>query len=402
MRQLLGVREFRNLWVGVVVSVIGDWLYLTALAWYVLERGGNAAEVSAVTAAGLLPQLLLTLAGGIAADRWPKRIMLRAIAVMQLIVSGGFATLVALNALSVPGLAAFAFLLGCLGTLWQPVYLSFLPDLVPTEHLDNAMGLSMSAIYTGRTVGPALAGVLIGLVGTQTMFVVNSLSFLAPTIALATIGVLGAPETRKKSPLNTLRESLKTVASDGILRPLWLGTAAMSLLALPCLVLTPVYAQEVFSSGAASLGALMAATGLGQVLGAVFASAGPISAYGRTGLLQLAGYSAMGLFLAVFAVSPSVASAFASLLVFGLLHGFLSPRVYAIVQRRSGEGRGTAQSLFLVVFGLVPIGQIVLGWLAIRVGVVPATTSFALTFLTVAILLLTGARALRAYTVDTP
>lgn len=397
MRKLLGVRGFRNLWIGVALSVIGDWLYLTALAWYVLERGGNATEVSAVTAAGLLPILILTLAGGVAADRWPKRTMLRLIVTAQLIVSASFAVLTAMGVLSVPGLAAFAFVLGCLTTIWRPIELSYLPDLVPAEHLDKAMGLSMSASYTGRTVGPALAGVLIGLVGTQTIFVLNSLSFLAPAIALATISVVGSPVTRRQSPLRTLKESLKAVSRDRVLRPLWLCTAAMSLLAMPTLVLIPVYAQDVFNAGATSLGALMAAVGLGQVVGAVVVSSGSGDVVKRTGLLQLAGYVAMGLILTMFAVSPTVILAAACLFFFGTLHGFLSPRVHTIVQRRSGKGSGTAQSLFLVVFGIVPIGQLVLGYLAVRMGVVAASTAFAMSFLAVAILLLATARGLRKY-----
>lgn len=392
----LASRHFRRLWTAVAVSQLGDWLHLTALGWYVLELGGTAAGVTSVAAAGLLPQLLLTLLGGVAADRWPKRRLLRNIALLQFMVAAIFVTLILLGALGVAGLAIFAFLLGSLAALWQPIYLSYLPDLVTSEQLDSAMSLSLSALYAARTVGPAAAGVLIALLGTRITFLFNGLTFLVPIIVLGTLSVLGTPPKHQTSPLKALKESALAVRHDIVLLPLWTLTAALSLLALPCLALIPVYAKDVFGSGAVTLGVLMTAPGLGQLFGSVVVTFGMLDGVRRQGLLQLLGYATMGVFLLAFAVAPSVAIAFAALLAFNLLHGFLSPRVNALVQRRVAAGRGTAQALFLLVFGLVPVGQVALGWLALRVGTVQAASSFAVAF-SLAALLLLGAKGLRTY-----
>lgn len=403
MGQVLAGRDFRRLWLGVVTSQIGDWLHLTALGWYVLELGGDAAAVANVMAAGLLPQLLLTLAGGVAADRWPKRQVLLVINASQLLTAGVFAALVVMGALDVTGLVLFAFVLGCLAALWQPVYLSYIPDLVPNERLENAMGLSLSALYTARTVGPALAGALIALVGTQLVFLVNVATFLAPLSALLLLKVDGAPPKRRGSPLRSLQQGLRSLREDRVLLALWLGAAALSLLALPFLALVPVYAKDVFQGGAAALGILMTSIGLGQLVGAGLISLGLIDGVKRSGLLQLSGYLLMGATLVAFAVSPNVVLGAACLFVFNFLHGLLSPRVNAIVQRRMQESeRGTGQALFLLIFGLVPLGQIALGWLSVRSGLIAATASFGMVFTLAIVALTLGARALRTYVADTP
>lgn len=389
--------EFRTLWLAVVVSQVGDWVHITALGWYVLELGGDAQGVTAVMAAGVLPQLLFTLAGGIAADRWPKRQVLRVIALAQLLASTGFALLVVNGTLGVPALGAVAFLLGCLAALWQPVYISFVPELVPADRLESAMGLSLSALYTARTVGPAVAGALIALVGTDATFFVNSLSFLAPVLALSMIKTRGGVPARRRSPLLTMRDSAAAVARDGVLLPLWLLTAGLSLLALPGLALIPVFVKDVFHAGAVTLGALTTAAGLGQLVGAVIVSVGALDSVRRGGLLQVGGYVLMGATLLAFALSPVLALALAAVFAFNLLHGLLSPRVNAIVQRRTDRGRGMAQSIFLLVFGFVPLGQLLLGWLAVRLGPVAATASFALAFTALAGCVLVVARTLRLY-----
>lgn len=397
--ELLKQREFRLLWIAVTISQIGDWMQITAQGWLALELGGSAVAVTTVTAAGILPQLLLNLLGGIAADHIPKRTLMRIIALAQLSISGILTFLVVTNIINVTGLILFTFLLGCVAAMWQPVYLTFIPEVVPSNRLENAMGLSLSALYTARTVGPALAGVLIATLGTEVAYLLNSLTFVAPIITLLFIRTAGVPLKRRASPLQTLGGSVRTVLRDDVLRPLWAATAALSLLALPCLALIPVFAQDVFETGAVGLGVLMTGSGLGQLLGAILLSVGLLNGIRSSGLFQMIGYAIMGLLLICFALSQQAAIAFLMLLGFNLFHGLLSPRVNAMVQRRIAAERGTAQSLFLLVFGLVPLGQIALGWLTERVGPVIATSWFALGFTTIALLLLSSASTLRSYTV---
>lgn len=398
----LAHRDFRRLWAAVVVTQIGDWLYIAALGWYVLERGGNAAEVTGVAAAGILPQLFFTLAGGVAADRWAKRNVLRAVAMWQFVLALAFALLVAGGYLSVVGLGVFAFVIGSATAIWQPIYLSFIGDLVPPDHLEGAMGLSMGALYTARALGPAVAGGLIATAGTEVTFFVNAATFLAPVTALWWISTRGAPTAARKGVAALLGNGVRAVVSDNVLAPLWVLTAAISLFAMPVFALMPVFARDEFGAGALTLGALLTAAGAGQLVGAAVLALGRygLARVRRSGLLQLLGCLVMGLLLAGFGLAEAPVAAAVALFGFNFVYGFLAPRVNAMVQSRADAERGTAQALFLVVFGLVPIGQVMLGWAALEVGAGPATVVAGLVLMAVSALTLVGARGLRNYVVS--
>ena len=391
--------DFRRLWAAVVVTQLGDWIHVAALGWYVLELGGNAAEVTGVAAASLVPQLLFTLAGGVAADRWAKRNVLRVIALVQFGLALAFALLVAFGLLNVAGLALFAFFLGIGTAVWQPIYLSFVGDLVPRTHLEGSMGLSMGALYTARTVGPALAGVIIASAGTEVAFFVNAATYLAPVLALMFVTTHGLPTEVAKGTLALLKRGVRAVARDTVLAPLWLLTAALSLLAMPVFALLPVFVVEVFAGGALTLGALLTAAGLGQLLGAAALTLGRfvLSRVQRSGLLQLLGYFLMGALVVGFGLSDTPITASVAIFGFNFVYGFLAPRVNAIVQSRTEAERGTAQALFLLVFGLVPIGQVVLGWVAVRVGTSTTIAGAGVALVAVAFVSLISAADLRAY-----
>lgn len=395
----LAYPEFRRLWLGVVVSQMGDWLYLAALGWYVVEQGGNAAQVTGVAAAGVLPQLLFTLAGGVAADRWPKRRALLAVVTAQFALAASFAVLVSFGQLGIWGLSLFAFLLGSTTAIWQPIYLAFIGDLVPTDRLETAMGLSMGALYTARAVGPAVGGVLIVAAGTELTFFVNAATFLVPAAALWSIRTAGAPTAARKGVVSLLKAGSRAVLHDAVLAPLWAITAAISLLALPVFALMPVFAQEVFGAGALTLGTLLSAAGFGQLAGAALLALGR---YGparirRSGLLQLLGCMVMGALMAGFGLADSAGLGAVLLFGFNLAYGFLAPRVNAIVVSRAGAERGTAQALFLLVFGLVPLGQLALGWVALQVGAGPATVGVGLAVVAVALVSMLTSEGLRNY-----
>lgn len=397
----LAYPEFRRLWLGVVVTQLGDWLYLAALGWYVVEQGGNAAEVTGVAAAGVLPQLLFTLAGGVAADRWAKRRVLLAVVATQFVLAVVFALLVAFGLLGIWGLSLFAFLLGSATAIWQPIYLAFISDLVPADKLEGAMGLSMGALYTARAVGPALGGVLIAAAGTEITFFVNAATFLAPAAALWFIRTRGAPTAASKGVMSLLRAGARAVVRDSVLAPLWAITAAISLLALPVFALMPVFATEVFDAGALTLGTLLSAAGFGQLAGAGMLALGRygLSRIRRSGLLQLVGCMVMGVLMAAFGLADSAGLGSVLLFGFNFAYGFLAPRVNAIVVSRAGAERGTAQALFLLVFGLVPLGQVALGWVALRIGVGPATVGAGLAVAAVALISLLTSQGLRNYVI---
>jgi MFS family permease len=364
-RELLGRGEFRFLWIGVVASQIGDWMQITAQGWLVLDMTRSPMTLALVTASGIIPQLIFVLIGGLAADRYNKKQLMRGLVAAQLLVSAVLTVLVTAQRVDALTLGIFSFALGICAALWQPLYLSFIPNLVPPERLSNAMGMSLAGLYTARTLGPILAGLSIAVLGTRNTYIFNTLSFLVPLAVLSFIRTDATAVERKQGVLADLAEGSRLVLRDPVLLPLWVLGLGVSLLVSPAFVLLPVFAKEILKGGAAELGVLMGAAGFGQLLGALWATIASGAEDKRYGQRQILGYIAIGFLLVVFAVSESLPVSVILLGTFNLLYGVLSPRVNTIIHLRVRSAlRGRVQGIFLFIFGLVPVGQVGIGRLA--------------------------------------
>ncbi len=364
-RKLLVNKNFFLLWISILLSQVGDWIQLTAQSWLVLEISDSAFAVSAVAASGTIPQLLFVLLGGVAADRYQKKRVLRIIVTVQLFISVLFSIFVIIHWDKVLSVLLFTFLLGICTALWRPVYLSYIPQLVPQKRVGKAMGLSLIALYVARTLGPPLAGLSISTFGVRKTFIFNPISFLFPLIALWLIKPSETSTTNQAAGQGRKITFNLEPLRDPILLPLWILNLGLSLLVLPVFALLPVFARDVLHADAAGLGVLMGASGVGQVLGALMSTLQGDTDHRYYGLSQILGYIFLGFQVIFFSLSTSFTFSMIFLAIFNFLHGFLSPRVNTIVQLHAPPLlRGTVQSLFLLVFGLVPLGQILLGWLS--------------------------------------
>jgi MFS family permease len=397
VKEVLASRNFAPLWACVLISQVGDWLQITAQSWLVLEITNSAFAVSAAAASGTISQLLFVILGGVAADRYQKKRILKSLAIAQLLISTIYSILVVLRLVNVLTILLFTFLLGTCAALWQPVYLAYIPQLVPQKRLGNAMGLSLTGLYTARTFGPILAGLSISILGVRNTYILNSISFLFPLIVLLLIKLPEIyPDKQVATPVQ-MRVSNLQLVRDPILFPLWFLNLGISLLILPVFALLPVFARDVLRVDATGLGILMGACGIGQLLGAIMTTLLGGVKNPHYGLYQILGYVVIGLQVVFFSLSTSLSTSMMFLMVFNFLHGLLSPRVNTIVQLYVPTSlRGTIQSLFLFVFGLVPIGQILLGGLASLISPQIATLFFSGSFTILAVFTLATARKLRS------
>lgn len=388
--ELLTNKNFALLWVCMVISQVGDYLQITTQGWLVLEMSNSAFAVSVIAASGTIPQLLFVIIGGIAADRYPKKQFLKALAIAQLLISASLSILVILNWANVLTIFVFTFLLGTCAALWQPVYLSCIPQMVPQKRLANAMGLSLTGLYTARTLGPIIAGLSISVLGMRNTYMFNTVSFIFPLVALLLIKLPDICSKKDSSTAESSGANILLVVKDFVLFPLWLLNLSISLLILPVFALLPIFARDVLHVDATGLGLLMGACGIGQLLGAMATTlTGGINS-SRYGLYQIIGYLAIGLQLVFFSLSTRLTFSIILLMTFNFLHGLLSPRVNTIVQLYAPPLlRGRIQSLFLFVFGLVPVGQIIIGWIANLINPQYATLLFSsgFTILTLSILI---------------
>ena len=360
----LHVRNYRLFAAGQMVSNTGTWMQRVAQDWLVLQLTGNsAAALGITTGLQFLPMLLFGLWGGLIADRYPKRRLLfitQTVMAVQAVVLG---VLVLTSAATVWHVYALAFGLG-LGTAFDnPARQAFVVEIVGRDDLPNAVGLNSATFHAARVVGPAIAGLLINLVGTGPVFLINGASYLAVLAGL--YAMRGAdlhpsdPVTRERGQL---AEGLRYVAGRrDLLLPIVMvgiiGTFGMNFQMTMALM-----AKSVFGKGAGSYGLLGTALAVGSLSGALFA-AGRARPSRRLLVGSAIGFGVLEI---VCGLMPTYLSFMALLVPTGLLLIIVNTTANSTVQMGVEAGmRGRVMALYMtVLFGGTPIGAPVIGWVA--------------------------------------
>ncbi len=361
----LRVPNYRLYAGGQVVSSIGTWMQRIAQDWLVLDlSGGSATALGIATALQFLPALLLSLWGGVLADRVDKRRVL-----IGLQVGMGVCALL-LGLAVVAGVAAlwqvylFCLLLGCLFAIDLPMRQSFVAELVGSEQVANAVALNSLTFNLARIVGPAIAGVLIGVVGTGWVFMTNAVSFAAVVGALLAMdpdGLFrGVPLRRAPGQL---REGLRYVRGRPEIVAVLALVFLVSAFAINFPVTVPVLARNVFGRGVEAYGLLTTLLAVGSMAGAAIVARRKVPP--RLRLVAGAGLAFGGL-LVVTGLMPTFASAGAMLVLVGFAALLFTTAANALVQLSVDAGlRGRVMGLYMLLFlGSTPLGAPLLGLVA--------------------------------------
>ncbi|WP_083913469.1 MFS transporter [Nocardia concava] len=355
-------RNYRLFFTGQVVSNIGTWMQRIAQDWLVLSLTGSAAAVGITTALQFLPMLLFGLYGGVLVDRLPKRPLL------VFTQSAMGATGLALGVLTLTGhvhvwhVYATAFVLGLVTVVDNPARQTFVSEMVGPDQLANAVSLNSANFQSARLVGPAVAGVLIGAVGSGYAFVFNGLSFLAPITALLLMRTADLREVeRTPRGKGQLREGLRYVAGrPELLWPIvlvgFIGTFGFNLA-----IWLTAFTDTVFHSGAQTYGVLNSLMAAGSLAGALLAAR---RASSRLRMLVVAAVL-FGLLELVAAMAPSF-WLFALLLIpIGMFGLTVNVTANSSIQMATDPAmRGRVMALYMMVFtGGTPIGAPLLGWI---------------------------------------
>ncbi|MEM7132915.1 MAG: MFS transporter [Chloroflexota bacterium] len=266
--------SFALLWGGQTCSRLGDYLYEIGLAWWVLETTGSATAMAAVLAFAFGPMVLLGLIGGVAVDRYSRlHIMLLAD-----IIRGGTALLVALLAftgrLELWHVYGLSLVFGLAEAFFHPAYSATVPDLVPEEDLSSANSLTSLSIQLGRIAGPGLGALIIGLMGTEAIFLINGTTFGIAAVLLIPLvkrKEVGAASLHKPTPdadfLASLKEGVRYVwAVPWLWRSIIIFTLTNIMLGGPYRVSLPMLVDEM-GSGINVLGFLTGLFAAGYILG---------------------------------------------------------------------------------------------------------------------------------------
>ena len=266
----LRTRNFRLFASGQVVSNTGTWMQRIAQDWLVLSLTGSATDVGITTALQFVPTLLFGLAGGLIADRFPKRRILLATQVGMATMGATLAALTLTGRVQAWHVLVIAFGLGMVTALDNPTRQSFVNEMVGPDHLRNAISLNASVFQLGALVGPAVSGVLIKTVGPGYSFAINAISYTAPMIMLWRIReseLIHAPA--KAAVGSQLRDGVRYVASRPAMRwPIVLvGCFGLFTMNLP--VTLAAFANSVFHSGPSGYGLLSSVVAFGSLAGAL-------------------------------------------------------------------------------------------------------------------------------------
>jgi MFS family permease len=366
----LGIRDFRLMFSGETISVLGDHFHFVALAWLTLQLTGSGLALGSVLMVAAIPRAIFMLLGGALSDRFsPRSLMLYSNAARAL-VGGVVATLVLTGRAELWQLYIMGGIFGVVDALFYPAINSIVPMLVDEATLPPANALMQGSQQIGTLVGPAIAGVVVALVNTGPAFAVDAISFAVAAIALVFVvggrrpakpGAL-ADGARAPSLLANISEGLGYAWQDPAVRGLICLTAAFNFAFTgPANVGLVFLADHVLGGGSVTFGLLLSALGAGALAGAV--GAGSFGRVPRLGTVVLSIAIGLGIAFGLLGVAPNVPAAAALAAAVGLGAGFLNVHIISWLQGRTAEAmRGRVMSLVMLgSIGLAPVSYALAG-----------------------------------------
>ena len=346
----------------------GMQMQMLARGYLVYDITGSAGKLGLVAAGSAIPMLTLALFGGAIADRMNRKLIIQlgqsigavlAVAVALMIIAGDVTWQLLFLASVIQG-AMFAFMM--------PARQAIIPQLVGKKNLSNAMALNAAAMSAMTLTAPAVAGGLYAFAGPHNVyFVIAVLGVLSVVFTSFVKMPENAGEVRSKRPMmNDIGEGLVYIWHSPIVRILLVMGLATTLLAMPFRFLMPVFVVDVYGLGPDSMGLLVAVMGGGSLAGSLF-----IATIGqwRRGLLLILGSFASALALLLLALFPIYFAAAAIMVLLGLGDaGRRTINQSLIMEEVEDRYRGRVMSVFMMNFGLMPLGVLPTGFLIDYVG----------------------------------
>lgn len=360
-------RNYRLYWFGQMISYTGTYMQTIGQAWLVLQLTHSALQLGLVGALQALPMLLFSLFGGVFADRWPRRqilIITQTAAMLQAFILW---LLIATNTIQLWHLYILVVLLGLTNCLYRPASRAFVVELVGREDLPNAIALNSSLGQLTRIVGPGLGGIIIALSSVSTLFLLNAISFVAILGGLLLINRHQLHNQMLQRPtdshLHSLHEGITYVWQTPAVLMVTLIVGLVLLFGSNFGVVLPLLATDVLHVGATGFGFLSAAMGIGALLSALWLAWGNQQPTIRNvliatfifGILELA-FAVSHIYLLSIVLIASVCFA---------EEAFATKALTSLQTIVPDHLRGRATSVQAFFFdGSLPLGYVLMGWLA--------------------------------------
>jgi MFS family permease len=371
-------RNFQLYFGGMLISSIGTWMQIIAQAWLVYQIGHSETALGLVAFASAIPTLLISPWGGVIVDRVSRRNLL------IMTQSGAMLLALALAGLAFAGIVqewhviVLSALLGVVNAFDAPARQAFIPEMVGKEDMPNAIALNSVMFNGARVIGPAIAGMLLAIIGPAWCFTLNGISYLAVIAGLALMQIpVRQVLINLASPLKQLVSGVQYARHNREIAGLILLSLVFSIFGVSYGTILPAFVEKTLNQGAMVYGWVNAVTGLGAISGA-FLLAHRVS-NGRRGQLLVWTNIAFPLFLMAFAFTTWIPLAL--VLAFGLGAGFMVQftTINTLLQTRVADDlRGRVMGLYtLTFFGFSPFGNLLIGFLGEKLGLTIAMTLFA-------------------------
>jgi len=378
MLRALSHKNYRLFFSGQSISLIGTWMTRIATSWLVYRLTGSALLLGLVGFAGQIPSFLLAPFAGVLVDRWNRHHLLVITQVCALLQSLAMALLTMLGLIKMWHVIVLSIVQGVINAFDMPARQAFVVELVEKrDDLANAIALNSSMVNAARLLGPSIGGVVIAAVGEGWCFMIDAISYLAviaSLLAMKSTARMWQP-TNDANILQQIREGWNYAARFAPIRNILILLALVSLVGMPYTVLMPIFANEVLRGGPNTLGLLMAASGVGALIGAMFLAA-------RKSVLGLGKFiplmaAVFGAGLIAFSFTRVLWLSLILMIVTGL--GFMVQMAVSntVLQTIVDEDkRGRVMSFYTMAFmGTAPFGSLLAGSVADHIGA-PHTLMF--------------------------
>ena len=354
--------NFRLYFGGQCISLIGTWMQQIAMSWLVFRLTGSVLLLATVTFTAQIPILVATPYMSVFVDRFDRRKLLVLTQSLSMIQALLMAILTLTGLVQVWHIMVLSLLIGLINALDNPTRQSFYPSLVSPDKLSNAIALNSAVINGSRLIGPAVGGVLIGLLGEGICFLLNGISYIAVIVALL---LMRLPSKRgctaKQKVLEDMRDGFRYVVRNIPIRALLLLMSAISFFGLPLMTFIPAYVKTILHGESEMLGLLLSCIGVGSFVAALYLAARK-SVLGLGKVVMLSGVLlGIGLSVMAFVTIPWVAAVLCLPIGFTIIAAVAS--INTLLQTLSGEDkRGRVMGYMAMAFtGMAPVGSMVLG-----------------------------------------
>ena len=401
--QTFAALQFPNyrLWFqGQIVSLFGTWMQTTAQGFLIYELTHSPAYLGYVGFASGVPSWLLTLYGGVVADRMQRRSLLVITQSAMMIFAFILAALTFLHLVQPWHVILLSLALGTANAFDAPARQSFVGEMVDREYLTNAIALNATMFHTATAIGPAVAGLTYALFGPAWCFTINGISFIAVIVALKRMQLGPQPHLAKSDQEARFKDGILYVVRHDLIRVVIAIVALNSMFTMSLVTLLPAWSVKVLGGNATTNGVLSSARGMGSLIGAlIIASLGRISYRGK--LITFGSFLAPTL-LIVFAAIHWLPASLLVMAGIGMGTIMVMNLANALVQTSTPEHiRGRVMGAYTwIFFGFMPIGSLWCGELAARFGLSETITINGALALTAAIVIWAFFPRLREHQAD--